>query len=137
VVSGTIADTQSSDDSVQAIEEETTSGKPDSRFTLLEHRWTLSLPAGVAAALHVEGFRTAAGDGDAFAFEFSTDGGASWTPVSLGALPTSDDGIDRSGALSPTPTGTVEIRVVDTARSAGGVAVDTVSIDHLFVRVVQ
>jgi len=135
VVAGSYLDTQVSDDAVETIEEEVTSGNPSQRYSFLEHRWSFTVPAGAAAALHVEGFRTAAGDGDGFAFSFSTDGGATWTPVSLGALPTSDDGVDRTGAMTPTPSGAVLVRVVDTARAPGGTAVDRVSIDQLFVRV--
>ena len=136
VTAGSFLDTTSSDDVVEGITEEIANGNPGSRFTFLEHRWSFAVPAGAVAELHVEGFRTDGGDGDGFAFDFSVDGGATWTPVAIGALPNSDDGIDRTAAMTPTPSGTVLVRTFDTARSPGGIAEDTVSIDHLFVRVI-
>ena len=89
---------------------------------------------GTVRELHVEGFRTSSTDGDDFRFEWSTNG-ATWTPVALTSLPLSDNGVDLIGTLPSGATGTVILRVVDTNRTAGTQALDTVTIDELFVRV--
>lgn len=39
-----------------------------------------------------------------------------------------------SGSLPASTRGTVQVRVLDTARTAGGRSLDTVAVDHLFVR---
>ena len=69
-------------------------------------------------------WRTASADGDDFAFEYSTDG-VNITPVSLASLPYSANDIDLVGTLPAGLTGTVTIRVVDTDRTVGNQAIDT------------
>jgi hypothetical protein len=104
------------------------------RFSQLEHRWTVALGPGSIRQLHVEGFRTSSTDGDDFRFDWSTNG-TTWTAVALASLPASDTGVDLIGTLPAGATGTVFLRVVDTNRTAGTQALDTVTIDELFVRV--
>jgi hypothetical protein len=136
-VSGGFLDVQGSDDVVESIEEVISSGgKPTLRYSFLEHRWSLNVAAGSRKELHVEGFRTSSGDGDNFAFEFSDDGGASWTALAFPTLPTTSGAADLQTGLPAALTGSVLIRVVDTNRAAGGQFLDTVSVDELFVRVV-
>lgn len=136
-VTGSFADTQSSDDTVQAIQEiESKGGNPGQRYSFLEHHWTVSVSPGRRLELHVEGFRTTSSDGDAFAFEYSEDGGASWNPIGLAGLPISDDDTDLVGPLPASLSGPIIIRVVDSLRDPGGLFLDTVSIDELFVRTV-
>jgi hypothetical protein len=131
---GGLSGTTASDDVYESITEEQTGGSPSSRQSLLEHRWTFVLPAGSRVELHVEGFRTNSSDGDDFVFEYSDDGGSSWNPIGLGSLPFADDDTDRQGLLPSSLSGTVEIRVTDTDRTPGNSALDTVSIDELFIR---
>ena len=50
------------------------------------------------------------------------------------SLPAADDDIDLLGLLPPETSGGIVIRVTDTDRTPGQVALDTVSIDELFVR---
>jgi hypothetical protein len=137
VVGGTFSDVLSSNDVVEAIEEtESGGGPPSSRFSELEHRWTIdNVPAGIRKELHVEGFRSSSPDGDDFAFEYSTDG-TNFAPLSLSSLPLADDDRDLVGAVPAGATGNVTIRVIDTDRTAGNRDLDTVSIDELFIRVV-
>ncbi len=97
-VTGTLSDVLSSDDAVEAITEQISKGgKPNLRYSFLEHRWSFQLPVGSRVELHVEGFRTSSTDGDDFAFEYSTDAGGTWAPVSLGSLPFSDRDSDLQG----------------------------------------
>ena len=133
-MSGTFAATQSSNDTYEAITEVLSSGgSPSTRFSQLEHRWTVSIGSGSVRQLHVEGFRSSSTDGDDFRFEWSTNG-TTWNPVAMSSLPLSDDAIDLIGTLPAGATGNVSIRVVDTNRAAGNQAFDTVTIDELFVR---
>jgi N-acetylneuraminic acid mutarotase len=130
---GDLADTEVSDDLAESITEEITAGPPSSRISRLEHRWTFQVPGGNRIELHVEGFRTDLLDGDAFAFEYSTDGGTSWNPITL-TLPLSDDDIDLVATLPSSLSGGVIVRVVDTNRDPGNAEADTLSVDQLFVR---
>jgi thrombospondin type 3 repeat protein len=134
-VTGTIGATFSSDDTAESIQEVlSTGGNPGSRFSRLEQRWTFTVPAGSRAELHMEGWRTASSDGDDFAFEWSTDG-TTFHPIAL-SLPLADPDAYQTAALPALPAGTLTLRVVDTNRTAGAQALDTVSIDEAFVRVI-
>ena len=137
-VSGTLAVTQSSNNVYEAITEKLSSGgSAASKFSELEHRWTINVSsAGSKTELHVEAFRSSSTDGDDFRFEYSTDGGASFTAVSMPSLPLADNNIDLVGTLLPGISGNVIVRVVDTDRTAGHQTLDTVSIDDLWIRVV-
>jgi hypothetical protein len=134
-VVGSFGDTGTSDNTVEAITEEMSKGgNPSLRYTLLEHHWTVTVAAGSRIELHVEGFRTNSTDGDDFAFEYSTDGGAVWNPISMASLPFADNDTDLQGTLPASLSGSVLFRVVDTNRAAGTQFFDTVSVDALFVR---
>jgi hypothetical protein len=96
----------------------------------------VAVATGSVIELHVEGFKSASPDGDDFDFEYSDDGGTSWWPVSMAALPTTDDDTDLVGSLPSSLSGSVLVRVVDTDRTPGHRDLDTVWIDELFVRTV-
>ena len=129
-VSGSYVDTQAAGGGVEAIQEIESGGKPSNRYTYLEHKWIFALPAGMSHTLVVEGGCTDGGDGDTFVFEVSPDG-QNYVPIA-GVAITPASG-SASGALPGSPSGTVYIRVVDTDRSQGHRATDTVSIDHLYI----
>jgi N-acetylneuraminic acid mutarotase len=134
-VAGTLANTQSSNNAYEAITEVlSTGGTPSTRFSRLDHRWTVTVGSGTRKELHVEGFRSDSTDGDDFQFEYSTDG-TNFTPVTL-TLPLADDGTDRIATLPGSLSGTVTIRVVDTDRTAGHQTLDTVTIDELWIRAI-
>ena len=133
-VTGTYAATTASDNVRESIQEVLTKGgNPSSRYSYLEHRWTVNVTAGSRIELHVEGFRTQSSDGDDFRFEWSTDG-TNFTDAGLPSLPTSDNDTDVQAVLPSNLSGPITIRVVDTNHAAGGQSLDTVSIDELFVR---
>ncbi len=135
-VTGSFADTSSSNDVRESIQEVLSSGgKPSNRYSFLEHRWTVDVSAGTRIELHVEGSRTSSPDGDNFRFEWSTDG-ANFTNAALPDLPLSDNGRDLQSLFPATLVGPVTIRVVDTNHGAGTQFLDTVSIDELWIRVV-
>jgi hypothetical protein len=134
-IQGGFEDTWLSDDAVQSIVEETTSGNPSTRVSRLEHHWTLSIPSGSRVELHVEGFRTISPDNDGFVFDYSADDGASWQPIDLPELPLADENSDLVAALPSSLSGVVIVRVRDTNREPGNADQDIVAVDQLFVRV--
>jgi hypothetical protein len=135
-VTGTLASTQSSNGDYESITEVlSTGGSAASKFSRLEHRFTLSVGAGTVKQLHVEGFNSGSIDGDDFQFEYSTNSGTTFTPVAL-SLPSVDENTDRVASLPGSVSGTVLIRVVDTDRTAGHQTLDTVTIDELWIRAV-
>ena len=111
-----------------------TGGAPATRFSRLEHRWSISVPAGSREELHVEGFRSSSTDGDDFAFDWSTNGGSTFTSIVMPSLPLADPDADLVVTLPGSVSGSVTIRVTDTNRTAGNQTLDTVTIDELFVR---
>lgn len=135
-LSGTLSRASSSDGLVESVTEVLSGGSPANRFSQLEHRFTFPVFAGLRSELHVEGFRTSSTDGDDFRFEYSTDG-VNWTPVALPSLPFSDNDIDLAGTVPSTFNGNLLIRVVDTNRTPGTQSLDTVSIDAIFIRIVN
>jgi hypothetical protein len=100
----------------------------------LDHRWRLSVPGGERVELHVTGYRQPSLDGDDFAFELSSDGGRTWTPVSLPSLPLAPESAPRVAPLPSTLAGEILLRVVDTRREPGLLVYDTVYVDEIFVR---
>lgn len=130
-VSGSYLDTHADDGTPESITEVESGGRPGSRHSLLEHSWTVDVTGGSAVTLFVDASATDSGDGDEFAFAYSVDGGQTYQPALT--VPTGGSGV-YSGALAPSTSGPVRIRVVDTARTAGGRSLDTVAVDHLFIR---
>jgi hypothetical protein len=136
-VSGTFGDTASSNDVAEAMTEVLSSGgSPSTRFSQLEQRWTVQVFAGSYVEFHVEAWQTPSADGDQFAFEYSTNGGATWLPVVQQTWSTSDPNADGTWVLPASLSGAVLIRARDTDRTAGNQAFDTLRIDELFVRTV-
>lgn len=132
VASGSLADTNGSDDSYEAIREVQTGGKPSNRKSLLDHRWTFNVTGGATVTFSVEAYHTANSEGDDFLFEYSTDD-ANYTDM-MTVTETADDDIPHTFALPATVSGTVYIRVTDTNRTGGNTGLDTVFIDDMFIR---
>ncbi len=130
-VSGSYLDTRTNDDVAEAVTEIESSGKPVARYSLLDHAWTVNVTGGTAVTLFIDAAATASGDGDDFEFSYSTDGGATFQPALT--VPAGDSGI-YSASLPTSTAGPVNVRVTDTNRMAGARALDTVTVDHLFVR---
>lgn len=129
--SGDYTATLSSDNTYEAITEAVSGGYPR-----LEHRWRFSVPAGSSRTLRVEGYRSPYTGYDEFIFEYSTNGGQTFTGVGLSISLTSDPDSDNAQNLPAAVTGNVIIRLVDTGHTVGETTSDTVWIDHLWIRVV-
>ena len=123
-VGGTFADTFVQDGRRQTITEVDSGGRPSSRHDRAEHVWTI--PASVGnQSLHIVAVVTDGGDLDAgFAFEWSPDG-STWIPVTVARA--SVDAVFPIGA----PTGTIQVRVIDTDRTSGQRSHDAVAVDML------
>jgi hypothetical protein len=127
-VTGDYTDTFASDETFESVTEVGTF------LDDLEHRWSFQVAPGRRLELHVEGWRSDV-DAETYDWEYSTDGGTSWNPVSLGVtLPQVSDAVDLVGPLPDTLSGPVEIRVIDRFTDS---ILGTVHVDELFVRTIE
>ena len=135
-VSGTIGgsypDTHSDDDGYQTVRERESGGKPADRHSFLEHKWTFDVAGGTAVTLHVQAHQTASTDGDNFVFAWSTDD-ANYTDA-VTVTKTADDDLYQTASIPTSVSGTVYVRVRDTDQTQGNRALDTIFVDHLFIR---
>jgi len=128
--SGDFTATFASDDVRETITEETYTGHPRKRYSYLEHTWSFSVPGGSAQTFHLEASRTANSEGDDFVFAYSADGGASWT--NLVTVAAAADQVYSTG-LPAGLSGSVLVRVVDTDRTWGNTANDSVALDEMYI----
>ena len=124
-VDGNYVDTHASDDSYEALTEEIHGNR-----SKLEHEWTFSVTGGTSVQFSVEAYK--AGTEDDFKFEYSTDG-SSWTYM-LTVTKTSDDDTPQTFDLPGETSGTLYIHVLDTNRDNKAKDLDTVYVDHMFIR---
>jgi len=130
-VDGSYTDAQSSNDGYEAITE-VREGNPIKGYSSLEHKWTINVTGGETVTFYVEAYQTASSDGDNFVFAYSTDD-STYTDM-LTVSKTSDDDTAQSYELPSSLSGTVYIRVVDTDSGRGNQDMDTLYIDHLYIR---
>lgn len=106
----------------------------------LEHIWTVPITGGTDVEVGVEAYHTANAESDDFAFYYSTTGAgtvgdAGWTQI-FTVIKTSDDNVPQtySDATLDGFSGTLYIGAIDTDRTMGNTATDTLYVDHLYVR---
>ncbi len=126
--SGGFSATYSDDNTFEVLTEEETGGRPQSRTSLLDHRWTFDLSAGLSTLFHLSAFRDDNSDGDDFRFEYSTDN------VTFQPLVTVSESTETpyQVSLASNPNGPVYVRVVDTNRNRGARSKDKVYVDHMY-----
>lgn len=129
---GLFADTWGSDNNYEAIEEIESPGSPHSRYSYVEHKWTTYVTGGDTVTFYVEAYHSANAEGDDFVFAYSMDD-SNYTDV-LTVTKTTDDDTYQSYELPNDINGTVYIRVKDTDHTAGNKTLDTIYIDHIYVR---
>jgi hypothetical protein len=130
---GSVAELLASDDAYTTLTEELAG--PPSDYSFLEHRWHFTVTGGALVELHVEGLRTASGDGDGFLFAWSVDGDDPWTPIPLNGIPVGVDAdSDLVAPLAAAPAGPLVLRVTDTVRAPGTNTPDTLTLDEIFIR---
>ena len=124
-VDGNYTDTYSSDDSYEALTEVVHANR-----SKLEHEWTFSVTGGTSVQFSVEAYK--AGTEDDFKFEYSPNG-SDWTYM-LTVSKTSDDNTPQTFDLPGGTSGTFYIHVLDTNRDNKAKDLDTVYVDHMFIR---
>lgn len=132
-VSGTYLDTWQDDDNPEILTEDLVGGNPRKSRSILEHTWTIDYNAGTTNTLIANAHAAASPDGDAFLFSYSFDGGASWTEAFT--VSSTDPANVQSAILPAGPGGSALIRVTDTDQTNGNSALDSISVDQLFLRV--
>lgn len=131
-VSGAHGNTHVDDGATQSIREVQSGGKKRDRHSLLQHTWQFNITGGDEIALHANAWRSSSSDGDNFEFSWSPDG-SNFTPLfTVSSLSSAND---QLAYLPNTLDGNVWIRVEDTNRSGGASELNTVFVDHLFLRV--
>ncbi|TLM98310.1 hypothetical protein FDZ71_17285, partial [bacterium] len=131
-VSGSYINTRTSNDVYEAITEIESGGNPASRYSYLEHKWTIGVTGHDTVTFYVQAHHTANTEGDDFVFAYSTDN-SSYTDM-VTVTKTSDDDTYQSYAMPSDTNGTVYIRVKDTDRTAGRRTLDTIYVDHMYIR---
>lgn len=123
-VAGSLSATQAADGVIASFSE-VLSGSDANPVSQLEQRWGFS---GLAGAARFAVKATASRGDDDFRFELSTNQGSSWTGIgSLAGGASGSFAWDLAAPLS----GDVQVRLIDTNRTAGSSLIDSVGIDAM------
>lgn len=130
-VSGSYLATQIDDGNAQRIIEIESGGKPNSRYSYLDHGWQFSLPPSTSATVYANVWATQLDGNESFRFSYSLNGAAYQEMfVVTGGSPS-----DLQSFILPAgASGSLVIRVQDTDQSRGASALDSVYIDYLAVQ---
>ncbi len=123
--------TAAGDGVYEALHEVLTGGNKRSALT---HTWTLSVTPGASVTFYVQAYHSANTENDHFLFAYSTDN-STFTSM-LTVTNTAADGY-QTFSLPPASVGTLYIRATDTDATRGNTALDTLYVDHLFVRTME
>jgi hypothetical protein len=130
-VTGSYADASYDDGIAERIAEMESGGKKNQRHTRLQHRWQFNLVSGTSAMLAVNAWKTGTSEDD-FVFEYSIDG-ASYSP--LFTLMSADPDNQQMALLPADVGGALYIQVTDTDRTAGNRNLESIHVDHMYIRV--
>lgn len=108
--SGSFTNTHADDGSSHSIREVESGGKPSSRYSQLEHRWTFSIASGITATVSANAWSGGSSDGDTFRFEYSLNGGSTWQ--TLFTVSSTSNTNTQSFQLPGNPSGSILLRVV-------------------------
>jgi PKD repeat protein len=128
-VTGNYTNTYVSDNSYEVITEVASTNHPVKVTSNLQHKWNFSVGGGTGVTFYLEAYRPDNGDGDDFAFEYSTDD-ATYLPLVTVASSTEQV---YSVALPDALTGTVYVRVTDDNRSWDLTSMDPIYIDQMYI----
>ena len=127
-VTGSYANTVTSDNSYEVITETESTNHPRKVTSNAEHKWTFNVGSGGSSFMfYAEAFRTDNSEGDNFTFSYSTDDA---TYTSMFTVSSSSEQV--YSASLPNLSGTVYVRVVDLNRSWDNTALDAVSVDQMY-----
>ncbi len=127
--SGGYVATHNDDGVSQALTERESGGPKSQRYSYLTHTWQFTVASGTSVMLYANTWSGGSADGDGFQFAWSSDN-QNFTDLFL--LGSSSPGNVQGGQIDA--SGTIYIRVIDTNRQAGHKALDTVYVDHLYIR---
>jgi len=128
--SGNYLNTQSDNGQTQALTEVlSTSGSANKRYSYLQHVWQFSVAPGTTVTLNANAWSGGSTDGDQFRFAWSSNGSTYNTLFTV----SSTSSANVQSATIPA-SGTIYIRVIDSNRKAGKTALDTLYVDHLYIR---
>lgn len=128
-VSGTFANTSSSDNSYEVITEVAYTGHPRKTYSFLEHKWDFYVSGGTEATFFVEAYRPNNTDGDNFTFAYSTDDVTYTTLVTVASATEQT----YSAVLPGGTSGTVYIRVLDSDQNWGFSSYDAIYVDQMYI----
>ena len=131
-VTNTYLETQANDSILETITEETSGGRPSSRYSYLDHKWIFQVEAGSGVTLFANAWASGLGFGDSLVFSYSTDDETYTEMFAIGAE--YDDDTYHTYPLPENFSGTLYIRAADTLRSPGSYERGALFVDHLFVR---
>lgn len=132
VTAGSLASLAPDDNQAsEVLAELVTGGKTSQRKSYLEHRWLFDLPANTPVTLEARAVRAATQDNESFRLEYSLDNGSSWSGLGTALVGTTWG--DFTASIPATQGGSLWVRVVDTDQTAGKYAVDSVSVDALYL----
>ena len=131
VTAGSIADIVSNDNVYEVLTEAQSGGNPNNRRSWLDHTWTFNVAAGELVTFYVEAHHDANSEGDDFTFSYSTDN-VNFTDM-VTVTKTADDNTAQFYSLPGSLSGTVYVKVVDTDRTQGNGATDSLYVDALFI----
>ena len=129
---GTFTDTQAGDSAIETITERTSGGRPDSRYSYLEHKWIFQVQAGSSMIFFANTWSDAAAQGEALVFSWSRDD-QTYNEM-FAVVAESDDDSYQAYTLPDSLSGSVYIKVEDVLRTPGIYDRSTLSVDHLFIR---
>lgn len=127
---GSYLDTHAVGGGVETLTEVESGGKLSSRTSMLQHRWAVPVTAGPTLTLVTNVSSVSSGDGDSFRFAYSSDGGQTYQDLFV----VSSGGGVFSAPLPGVTGSKVLVRVLDTDRRAGNRVLDSISVDHLYIR---
>jgi VCBS repeat-containing protein len=129
-VSGDYTSTHVEGGDVESVTERESGGKPQNRYSYLEHKWTFNVTPGNTVTLYANVWSGGSNDGDSFIFAYSTNDA---DYIEMFTVNSTDVNLETY-AFPPSIQGTVYVRVTDSSQSPGSRALDTIYVDHLLIR---
>ncbi len=115
---------------VEVLTERQSGGKPGNRYSFLDHECTVDIGAGGGTAtLWIDAYTSQSTDGDTF--ELSATGASGVVTLDR----TSDTDGYQTLTLPAGASGLITVGLSDTDQTPGAKALDSVTVDHLFIRV--
>src|SRR4029078_7111019 len=131
ISSGSYLDTRTQNDIAEVLIETRTAGTASQRKSMLEHTWSLNVPAGSFQTFSLDAWHSANAEGDDFVFEYSRDN-VSWTPM-VTVTKTADNHVLQVYPFTQDVTGVISVRVRDLDRTPGRGQTDTLGVDEMYV----